>query len=70
MDEWIVFAAKPTRAMERMKLGEVVLCKYCGHLVLNGTTGCWCTKLSREVGPRDFCSCGVPCDGSGDVRDA
>lgn len=63
MVEWIVFADKPTRAMERMKSGEVVRCKDCDHYLPDATTGCWCTKLSREVEPRGFCSWGEERDG-------
>lgn len=31
MNEWIVCADRPTRAMERMKTGEIVRCRDCVH---------------------------------------
>lgn len=31
MKEWIVCADSPTRAMERMRTGEVVRCRDCEH---------------------------------------
>lgn len=31
MEEWIVCADNPTRAMERMRSGKVVRCRNCAH---------------------------------------
>lgn len=32
MKEWIVCADKPTRAMERMRVGDVVRCRDCASI--------------------------------------
>lgn len=58
MTEWIVRADEPTRAMERMRTGEVVRCEDCECFMSDDDTGCWCVRLSREVGPRGFCAWG------------
>lgn len=71
MREWIVCADKPTRAMERMRTGEIVRCRDCAY-AQNGGTRClyWSHKDSAQskvampyIDPRGFCAWGK-------VRDA
>ena len=62
MAEWIVLADKPTRAMERMKSGEVVRCRDCNHASpcpLADSEKLICDFHDEMlVNPRDFCSWG------------
>ena len=62
MVEWIVCADKPTRAMERVKTGEVVRCIDCKHAdpcPIVGSEKLVCELLDEMlVGQRDFCAWG------------
>lgn len=61
MKEWIVCADNPTRAMERMKTGEVVRCRDC---TFSMSMGFKCKLFhdrydsNAQVAPEGFCAWG------------
>lgn len=62
MEEWIVCADRPTRAMERMRAGEVVRCVDCRFAApcpVADSEKLICGLLDGMlVGRRDFCAWG------------
>ena len=67
MCEWIVCADRPTRAMERMRTGEVVRCVDCRFAApcpLADSEKLICAFHDEMlVNSRDFCSWGEPREG-------
>lgn len=55
MKEWIVCADKPTRAMERMHVGEIVRCRDCASIKPTTDGRRYCTRWSRIVPLGGFC---------------
>lgn len=55
MKEWIVCADKPTRAMERMRVGDVVRCRYCASIKPTTDGRRYCMRWSRIVPLDGFC---------------
>lgn len=61
MKEWIVCADKPTRAMERMKTGELVRCRDCAlsYVFCETNTDLLCKWFYGDVvEPDGFCAWG------------
>lgn len=55
MKEWIVCADKPTRAMERMHVGDVVRCRDCASIKPTTDGRRYCTRWSHIVPLDGFC---------------
>lgn len=55
MKEWIVCADKPTRAMERMRVGDVVRCRDCSSIKPTTDGRRYCKRWSRIVPLDGYC---------------
>lgn len=55
MKEWIVCADKPTRAMERMRVGDVVRCRDCASIKPTTDGRRYCKQWSRIVPLDGYC---------------
>lgn len=63
MEEWIVCADNPTRAMERMRSGKVVRCRNCVHWrkpTDRERSRCTGVMAFVEPSPDGFCAWGKP----------